>query len=64
MSGVKAKHRKSNKVEFKVEDTLIYVAGGGSKPMTVFCQSKVELDDSGGVIIDENNKTPCESQRG
>merc|ERR1712176_979874 len=54
----KVKRRGSDEVEFmEAEGAFIYGTGGGSKPMTDFCQSKVELDDSGGVIVDENMKT-------
>ena len=34
-----------------VEGAFIYSAGGGSKPITDFCQSTVDLDDQGGVIV-------------
>ena len=40
-----------------VEGAFIYGAGGGSKPITDFCQSKVALDESGGVVVDENMQT-------
>lgn len=38
----------------EVEGAFIYGAGGGSKPITDFCQGKVELDESGGVIVDRD----------
>lgn len=44
----------------EVEGAFIYGAGGGSKPITDFCQSKVALDENGGVIVDENMKTSRE----
>jgi len=38
-----------------VEGAFIYGAGGGSKPITDFCQSKVDLDEeSGGVVVDRD----------
>ena len=41
-----------------VEGAFIYGAGGGSKPITDFCQNKVVLDEeSGGVVVDENMQT-------
>lgn len=40
-----------------VEGAFIYGAGGGSKPITDFCQSKVDLDEGGGVVVDENMET-------
>eukprot|EP00550_Attheya_septentrionalis_P002524 CAMPEP_0198285836 /NCGR_PEP_ID=MMETSP1449-20131203/5079_1 /TAXON_ID=420275 /ORGANISM="Attheya septentrionalis, Strain CCMP2084" /LENGTH=419 /DNA_ID=CAMNT_0043983427 /DNA_START=131 /DNA_END=1390 /DNA_ORIENTATION=- len=40
-----------------VEGAFIYGAGGGSKPITDFVQNKVELDDSGGVIVNEDMET-------
>jgi thioredoxin reductase (NADPH) len=40
-----------------VEGAFIYGAGGGSKPITDFCQGKVELDDSGGVVVNEDMET-------
>ncbi|KAL3775469.1 hypothetical protein ACHAW5_005520 [Stephanodiscus triporus] len=41
----------------EVEGAFVYGAGGGSKPITDFCQSKVALDEGGGVIVDEDMKT-------
>lgn len=41
----------------EVEGAFVYGAGGGSKPITDFCQSKVDLDEGGGVIVDEDMKT-------
>jgi len=38
----------------EVEGAFIYGAGGGSKPITDFCQTKVDLDESGGVIVDRD----------
>ena len=40
-----------------VEGAFIYLAGGGTKPITDFCQSKVDLDENGGVIVDEDMQT-------
>jgi thioredoxin reductase (NADPH) len=36
-----------------VEGAFIYAAGGGSKPITDFCQGKVELDEGGGVVVND-----------
>ena len=38
----------------EVEGAFIYGAGGGSKPITDFCQSKVDLDENGGVVVDRD----------
>lgn len=43
-----------------VEGAFIYGAAGGSKPLTDFCQSKVDLDEGGGVVVDEDMKTSCD----
>jgi thioredoxin reductase (NADPH) len=40
-----------------VEGAFIYGAGGGSKPITDFVQGTVELDDNGGVIVNEDMET-------
>mmetsp|Transcript_52338 Transcript_52338/g.111222 ORF Transcript_52338/g.111222 Transcript_52338/m.111222 type:complete len:410 (+) Transcript_52338:271-1500(+) len=61
VTGVKVRRRGAQEDELiEVEGAFIYGAGGGSKPMTDFCQSKVELDESGGVIVDEDMKTSCD----
>jgi len=58
VTGVKLKRKGSKEAEvIEVEGAFIYGAGGGSKPITDFCQSKVSLDESSGVIVDENMKT-------
>lgn len=58
VQGVKVKRRGSEEEEFiEAEGAFIYGAGGGSKPMTDFCQSKIDLDENGGVIVDEDMKT-------
>ncbi|KAL3765852.1 hypothetical protein ACHAWO_006397 [Cyclotella atomus] len=58
VTGVKIKKPDADEEEIlAVEGAFIYGAGGGSKPITDFCQSKVELDDNGGVIVDEDMKT-------
>jgi thioredoxin reductase (NADPH) len=36
-----------------VEGAFIYAAGGGSKPITDFCQGKVDIDESGGVVVSD-----------
>ena len=45
--------------EIAVEGVFVYGAGGGSKPITDFCQAQVDLDESGGVIVDETMSTSC-----
>lgn len=40
-----------------VEGAFIYGAGGGSKPITDFCETKVDLDENGGVVADESMET-------
>lgn len=40
-----------------VEGAFIYGAGGGSKPISDFVQNKVDLDESGGVIVNEDMET-------
>eukprot|EP00581_Thalassiosira_minuscula_P014175 CAMPEP_0183721220 /NCGR_PEP_ID=MMETSP0737-20130205/13567_1 /TAXON_ID=385413 /ORGANISM="Thalassiosira miniscula, Strain CCMP1093" /LENGTH=403 /DNA_ID=CAMNT_0025951191 /DNA_START=77 /DNA_END=1288 /DNA_ORIENTATION=- len=61
VTGVKIKQFGSEEEEvIEVEGAFIYGAGGGSKPITDFCQSKVALDEGGGVIVDEDMKTSCD----
>ena len=58
VNGVRIKKPDAEEEEIlEVEGAFIYGAGGGSKPITDFCQSKVDLDDNGGVIVDEDMKT-------
>mmetsp|Transcript_34994 Transcript_34994/g.71437 ORF Transcript_34994/g.71437 Transcript_34994/m.71437 type:complete len:432 (+) Transcript_34994:3-1298(+) len=58
VTGVRVNHRGSDDDEvIPVEGAFIYGNGGGSKPITDFCQSKVELDEAGGVIVDESMMT-------
>lgn len=58
VTGVKVTRKGSDEAELlETMGAFIYGEGGGSKPMTDFCQSKVDLDDSGGVIVDEHMKT-------
>lgn len=58
VTGVKIKRMGAAEEEIiETEGAFIYGAGGGSKPITDFCQSKVQLDDDGGVVVDENMKT-------
>jgi len=40
-----------------VEGAFIYLAGGGTKPITDFCRTKVDLDENGGVVVDEDMQT-------
>jgi len=61
VTGVKIKRLgKDDEEVIETEGAFIYGAGGGSKPITDFCQSKVDLDESGGVIVDEDMKTSQE----
>lgn len=58
VTGVKIKRTGADSEEvLEVEGAFIYGAGGGSKPITDFCQSKVVLDENGGVVVDENMMT-------
>jgi len=58
VNGVRIKRFcKEEEETLDVEGAFIYGAGGGSKPITEFCQSKVDLDENGGVIVDEDMKT-------
>ena len=57
VTGVKIKPSGKEEEILTVEGVFIYGAGGGSKPITDFCQSKVDLDESGGVIVDRHMKT-------
>ena len=41
--------------EIPVTGAFIYGAGGGSKPITDFIQSQVDLDEMGGVIVDRDS---------
>ena len=56
VSGVRIKRQGVDEQEvIDVTGAFIYGSGGGSKPVTDFCQSKV--DEDGGVIVDEDMKT-------
>eukprot|EP00571_Detonula_confervacea_P017152 CAMPEP_0172309826 /NCGR_PEP_ID=MMETSP1058-20130122/10718_1 /TAXON_ID=83371 /ORGANISM="Detonula confervacea, Strain CCMP 353" /LENGTH=390 /DNA_ID=CAMNT_0013022523 /DNA_START=141 /DNA_END=1313 /DNA_ORIENTATION=+ len=58
VSGVKIKKQGVDEEEvIEVTGAFIYGSGGGSKPISDFCQSKVDLDEDGGVIVDANMKT-------
>lgn len=59
VTGVKVKKIAGDAEEeiIPVEGAFIYGAGGGSKPISDFCQNKVELDENGGVIVDEDMQT-------
>lgn len=61
VTGVKIKRKGAEEEEFiECEGAFIYGEGGGSKPMSDFCASKVELDEDGGVIVDEGMKTSAD----
>lgn len=56
VTGVKVKKIGEDSEEFiPVEGAFIYGAGGGSKPIVDFCQDKVELDESGGVVVNRDS---------
>jgi thioredoxin reductase (NADPH) len=58
VTGVRIKRFNNDEEEvLPVEGAFIYGAGAGSKPITDFCQSKVALDENGGVIVDADMKT-------
>ena len=58
VTGVRIKRfNKDEEDVLPVEGAFIYGAGAGSKPITDFCQSKVDLDENGGVIVDADMKT-------
>ena len=58
VTGVKVKKVGSDEEELlEVEGAFIYGAGGGSKPITDFCQDKVDLDETGGVIVNDSLET-------
>jgi len=55
VTGVKVKKIGGDEEEtISVEGAFIYGAGGGSKPITDFIENKVELDESGGVVVDRD----------
>jgi thioredoxin reductase (NADPH) len=58
VTGIKVKQSTSDDEEIiPVEGAFIYGAGGGSKPITDFVQSKVEFQEDGGVKVDEDMQT-------
>jgi len=58
VTGVKVRNpRDESETTIEVEGAFVYGAGGGSKPITDFVQSKVALDGGGGVIVDADMKT-------
>jgi len=57
VSALKIKAREGEEEVIAVTGAFIYGSGGGSKPITDFCQSKVDLDEDGGVIVDDDMKT-------
>ena len=59
-SGGDADDAADGDVLLDVEGAFIYGAGAGSKPITDFCQSKIALDEDGGVIVDANMQTSVE----
>lgn len=58
VTGIKVRQRDAADDEtIPVEGAFIYAAGGGSKPITDFIQSKVAFNEDGGVTVDENMET-------
>ena len=58
VTGVEVKQAEKGEPEIiPVEGAFIYGAGGGSKPITDFIQSKVDLSEDGGVIVNEDMET-------
>ncbi|KAG7365512.1 FAD-dependent pyridine nucleotide-disulfide oxidoreductase [Nitzschia inconspicua] len=58
VTGVKVKKISQDEEEIiPVEGAFIYGAGGGSKPITDFVQGAVELDETGGVIVNADMET-------
>lgn len=61
VNGVRVKSMDADEEQLiEAEGAFIYGAGGGSKPITDFCQSKVDLDEDGGVIVDADMQTSQE----
>jgi len=58
VTGVKV-HQKDQEDDeiIPVEGAFIYGAGGGSKPITDFVGNKVEYEEGGGVIVNEDMET-------
>ena len=55
VTGVKVKRTDSDEEEIiPVEGAFIYGAGGGSKPITDFIQNKVDFEQEGGVIVNDD----------
>ena len=58
VTGVRERHpQDEGETTIEVEGAFVYGAGGGSKPITDFVQSKVSLDEHSGVIVDADMKT-------
>lgn len=58
VTGVKVHQKgKDNDEIIPVEGAFIYGAGGGSKPITDFIGNKVEYEEGGGVIVNEDMET-------
>ena len=58
VTGVKVQKVGSKEDEIiPVEGAFIYGAGGGSKPITDFVQGAVDLDDNGGVVVNDDMET-------
>jgi thioredoxin reductase (NADPH) len=58
VTGVKVRQKGAEEDEvIPVEGAFIYGAGGGSKPITDFIGNKVEFEEGGGVIVNEDMET-------
>merc|ERR1712232_1340304 len=55
VTGVKVRQREEKEKEIiPVGGVFIYALGGGSQPITDFIQNKVELNEKGGVKVNED----------
>lgn len=57
VTGVKVHQKGKEEEVIPVEGAFIYGAGGGSKPITDFIGDKVEYEEGGGVIVNEDMET-------
>mmetsp|Transcript_44586 Transcript_44586/g.53967 ORF Transcript_44586/g.53967 Transcript_44586/m.53967 type:complete len:390 (-) Transcript_44586:113-1282(-) len=58
VNGIKVRQRGvDGDFTIPVEGVFIYSAGGGSKPITDFIQSKVDFKEDGGVTVNEDMET-------
>lgn len=57
VTGIQIQSKGQEPEILEVEGAFIYAAGGGSKPITDFCQGKVDIDESGGVVVCDEMQT-------